>query len=190
MDYGDGNLVQAASGEDEDDALAIRSRSDTRSFELLYHRNRDRIYRYALTRVGTQEDALDLTQQTFVKALERINTFRPRRGQFSTWLFAIARNTVIDFRRRQRSPESWVWIEPTAQDNTEAEVLTSLDVEALRTAVAGLTDMKRDLLSLRFAAGLTVPEIAAVVGMKTDATYKQITRTLEELRGALNGQIE
>jgi DNA-directed RNA polymerase specialized sigma24 family protein len=53
----------------------------------------------------------------------------------------------------------------------------------------GLSDQKRDLLALRFAAGLTVPEIAAVTGKRTDATYKLLTRTLEELRGVPNERV-
>ena len=69
---------------------------------MLYQRYLPQIYRYLRARTGNADDAADLTQQVFLKALSALPGYRPCGRPFITWLLRIARNAVADFYRRRR----------------------------------------------------------------------------------------
>jgi RNA polymerase sigma-70 factor (ECF subfamily) len=168
--------------------LALQERA---AFAPLYHRYRDRVYWYVRTRTASEEDASDLTQQIFVQALDGLPRFRPERGPFAAWLFTIARNALANYRRRVRVTVTWDLLpgalQPPAADDLEAEVLHHEDLKRLRALFATLTVEKRELLILRFVAGLTAGEIAAVIGKSEAATRKHIARTLHALAERFEG---
>jgi len=161
------------------------SRDEPALFAAVYGQHRDAVYRYIRSKVGSNDDALDICQQAFTRAYERLDRYRPEKGSMASWLFAIARNAVSDHYRRRRDVPRLDW-EPTALDDVELETLTVLEVERLRGVVSALPEDKQDLLALRFSGGLSIPEIAAATDRKPDAVYKQLSRTLEQLRGALD----
>ena len=172
--------------QDDDAEMATRCKNDLDAFAPLYQRYRDRVYLYIRGRVEFDEDAADLTQQTFTKALTHIHKFRPQRGSFKTWLFAIARNAVVDNHRRNKPTGALSTNMPSGTADVEESAINAMEVEKLGVALAGLETKKRDLLALRFGAQLTVPEIAAITKTETDTVYKQIARALDELRGIFN----
>jgi RNA polymerase sigma-70 factor (ECF subfamily) len=136
-------------------------------------------------RTQNNEDAADLTQQVFVRAFDRLWRYHGGKGSFATWLFSIARHASTDFHRRQRPTVvlDSVTLELQASDDSDPEA-GALQREALvrlRPLLAALPADKRELLALRFAAGLTIVEIATVIGKSAEATRKQITRTLQIL---------
>jgi len=180
----------ASEGGDEA-ALVEAARQQAAAFAPLYHRYRDRIYWYVRTRTTTEEDADDLTQHIFARALDALPQYRPHRGSFAVWLFAIARHTLIDFYRHQRPTVAWDLVPdallPPAPHDVEAEMLRREDLERLRVLVQALTADKREVVVLRFVAGLTVGEIAAVIGKGEAATRKQLARTLRALAADFGG---
>lgn len=170
----------------EDRALVEAARQDRDAFVHLYHRYRHRVYAYCASRTATVDDAADLTQQVFVRAFDGFSRYRGSGTSFAAWLFRIARNAVIDYHRRQRSTVTWDALpparEPADETNPEATALHHEELDHLRTLIAALPAEKRDLLALRFGAGLTTAQIAVVVGKSKAATGKQITRTLQTLK--------
>jgi RNA polymerase sigma-70 factor (ECF subfamily) len=169
----------------EEVALVRAAQADPAAFGALYQYYFNRVYWYLRARTPTAEDAGDLTQQVFLNALEALPRYRVRGLPFAAWLFRIARNSASNFGRRQRPTLSWEQL-PTASTDTapdpEELALHNDDLRHLGALLATLSPEKRDYLALRFAAGLTIPEIASVVGKREAAVRKQITRTLHTLK--------
>jgi RNA polymerase sigma-70 factor (ECF subfamily) len=162
-----------------------RARDDPAAFEALYRLYRDRIYFYLRARLPGEEDAADMTQQVFLQALDRLAQYRERKGSFAAWLFAIARHAASDFYRRHKPTVEWERLPaaeyPVDSHDVEANALEREALEHLRSLLTTLPDDKREMLALRFAAGLTIPEIAAIIGKSAEATRKQLSRTLHIL---------
>ena len=158
---------------------------------FVYQRYLARVYAYVRTRAGTAEDAADLTQQVFLKALDALPAYRQRGLPFAAWLFRIARNTAADHRRQRRTTIAWDLLPESVQSSDEAGPETALlrreALARLETALARLDPAKRELLALRFAAGLTARDIAAVVGKSEEAVRKQLSRTLGALKEYFDG---
>src|SRR5947209_4633726 len=169
-----------------DESELIRAaRADPGAFQAIYERYADRVYRYLLTRSRSPDDAADLLQQVFLRAMDALSQYRPEKGPFVAWLFGIARNAATDFQRRSRPTVSWDMVPESflaGRTDLEAEVLRRDDLARLAALVGTLDPARRELLVLRFVAGLTVPEIAAVIGKREAATKKQILRTLQSLK--------
>jgi RNA polymerase sigma-70 factor (ECF subfamily) len=155
------------------------------AFAYLYDRYLPRVYRYVRARTASPEDAADLTQQVFLRAFDNLHRYRPN-GSFASWLFRIARNAASDAGRRQKRrgppPLDVDALELVATDATEEEVLRQERLARLRQVLATLNPDKRDLLALRFAAGLTSAEIAVLVGKSESAVKKQLTRIIDSLK--------
>ncbi len=159
---------------------------DGEAFAALYERHLPDIYSYLLAHTGRAEDAADLAQQVFMRALAAFPRYQQRDAPVSVWLFRIAHNLMVDFHRRRRPAVTWESLpessHPAAIDDVEATVIGHEDGERLSTILARLDPAKRDLLALRFAAGLTVREIAAVLGRRDAAVRSELRRLLHALQ--------
>jgi RNA polymerase sigma-70 factor (ECF subfamily) len=185
----------AACGTAHDDAVvAHQACDDPAAFEVLYRRYRDRIYWYLRVRTHSEEDAADLTQHVFVHALAALRHYRAGRGSVAAWLFSIARHAATDWQRRQKTTVTWECLpealHPADGQDIEANVVRRESLARLRPLLAALPLDKRELLALRFAGGLTIPEIAVVVGKSSEATRKQLTRTLQSLEEQYHDTID
>ena len=178
---------------DDDAALVKAARLDCLAFAELYHRYRDRVFSYVRLRSQSAEEAADLTHQVFLKALDALPRYQERGVPFSAWLMRIARNAAIDASRKRRvtvAPELVPEVNFEEEDaNPEVAVLEREALERLRTALARLDKDKRDLLALRFTAGLSSREIGLVVGKSEAAVMKQLTRTLHALKEELTDEM-
>jgi len=168
-----------------DDALVAAAQAEPAEFAAIYERYLPRVYRYLAAKAGNPEEAADLTQAVFLKAFGGIGGFRNGKTPFASWLFRIARNEAIDAHRRKRPSVPWDALsgfEPAAAGSPEGDALQLESMRELRRAVAALETSKRDLLALRYAAGLTAGEIALLVGKSPEAVKKQLQRTLRQLK--------
>lgn len=172
-----------ASGQDRELALIAAAQRDPATFAALYQRYYARVYRYLRIRLQSEEDASDLTQQVFLKAFYALPRFRPQRAPFAAWLFTIARHVLADRYRRGAPTLS---LEAAGELAVEQEMDTALErresLEQLRALLSRLNPDARDLLALRFAAGLTTPEIAAALGKRPAAVRKALSRLLQSLK--------
>jgi RNA polymerase sigma-70 factor (ECF subfamily) len=170
---------------DAEAALVRQARDEPRLFAPLYHRYRDRIYWYLRARVHSDEDAADLTQQVFLQAMDRLHQYNERKGTFAAWLFGIARHAAANSHRRPRS-DTWDYLpeaaHATGREATESDVMRRESVARVTRLVGSLPAAKRELIVLRFVGGLTVPEIASVIGKSAEATRKDLKRTLRTLK--------
>ncbi len=179
--------VRAEPGEiDSEAALVEAAKVNPTAFEPLYQHYKERIYRYLFLRVRREEDAADLTQQVFLKALSALPGYRERGIPFAAWLFRIAHHTASDTYRRKKSVVSWDVLsndeQLIAETDLESHILQQERLAHLRQLLGQLDPSKRELLALRFSAGLSATEIALVIGKSQAAVKKQLTRTLQGLK--------
>ncbi|GCE22283.1 RNA polymerase sigma factor [Dictyobacter kobayashii] len=170
----------------EDEISLIKAaQCDLTAFEPLYQHYMLRIYRYLSLRVGNAEDAADLTQQVFLKALSSLPNYHPRGAPFAAWLFRIAHYTVSDVYRQKIVTISWDFLSHdllVAEINPEQFAIQREQLTQLAGLLARLDPYKRELLALRFSGELSASEIALVVDKSQAAVKKQLTRTLQQLK--------
>lgn len=157
-------------------------------FSDIYDENVWFVHGYFAYRLRRQSDVEDLTQTTFEKALRGWPSFDPRKGSARNWLLAIARNTLIDDRRRDRSGLHRPLGEEGAleDDLPTATPEPELGIEpGLARALATLGARERELIALRFGADLTGPEIAELTGLSLANVQQILSRSLRRLRAAL-----
>jgi len=155
------------------------------AFERLYRDSRDDLFAYASGLLRDRGAAEDVTAQAFERAWRRRRTFNPKRGTRRAWLFGIARNAALDeLRRRRRWGE--LGDEPADPDAVEPAdaAETAMRRAALREAMRTLSARERELVALKFFAGLDNAEIAAVVGVSESNAGTRIHRVIEKLRRA------
>lgn len=113
------------------------------AFGSLYSRYVTRIYRFVRLRVAREQDALDLTQQIFLQALDGLPRYRPTNAPFSAWLFRIARNAVSDHHRRRKVSVPWGLVpqslHPASEDEPELAMLRDKSLDELRSLVEART---------------------------------------------------
>jgi RNA polymerase sigma-70 factor, ECF subfamily len=166
--------------------LIEAAKANIQNFTPLYERYALRVYRYMRTRTGSDEDAADLTQQTFMHALHALPRYRAQGVPFAAWLFRIAQYTAYQKQRKERITISWDLLpegmHPEGEQDPVHVVLHQEQMMRLRKLLGALDTYKRDLLALRFASGLSSAEIAIVVGKSQAAVQKQLTRILQSLK--------
>lgn len=170
---------------DDEHGLVQAAQADLSTFDALYAMHEQRVYRYVRALVATDQDAEDLTQQVFLRALEGMQRFSGR-SKFVTWLLRIAHNVVIDAERRRHAALSWDSLpeasHPIEQNRPDDHILWHETIEQLHMLLTWVDPEKRKLLMLRFAAQLSIAEIAEVVHKRPDAVKKQIARALQILK--------
>ena len=188
--------MQAQSNANAEVAILVRmaQEGDTSSFGELYERFFDQIYRYVSFKTGSPSEAEDITGEVFVRMLESIHKFKWQGHPFSSWLFRIAHNLVVDhFRRNGKRnvvslDNTTINVEAVAVD-VDNHIDTEMSMDEVRKAMVGLTGLQKEVISLRFAAGLSVAETAEAVGKKENAVKALQHAGLKKLRRLLNPEL-
>lgn len=171
--------------EDEHNLIVRAQEGEAEAFGLLYDFYMPRIYRFVLFKVGRREEAEDLTHQTFLKAWEHVETYEPRGYQFSSWLYRIARNTVIDHYRKSKPQFNIDDLEQDilkSEDNQARDLDTKIEWDAMLEAIYKLNDTEQDVLIMRFIDELTHKEVAEAIGKSEGATKVIQHRALRNLK--------
>jgi RNA polymerase sigma-70 factor, ECF subfamily len=168
----------------EDEVLVTKVQAgDSAAFGTLYDNYIDKIYRFIYYKTFSKELAEDLTSDTFMKALEKIHTFDVKRGRFSTWLYQIARNTVIDYMRKSRPEVSLEDDWDFGFDERTVERLDAIsDLKKVEAFLDTLPARSREIVTLRVWEGHSYAEIAELIG-GTEASIKMsFSRTLKQMK--------
>ena len=167
-------------------ALPGKAARQAIDFEALYRSSRDDVYAYVASLLRDASAAEEVTAQAFERAFRRRSSFRARRGEPRAWLFGIARNAALDELRRRRRAGAQI-AEPQdleAQAAPEEGAELALRRDAVRAAIAGLDARERELVGLRFFAGLSNAEVARVLGISESNAATKVHRTMAKLREA------
>lgn len=155
-------------------------------WEAVYEAQLPHIYNYFLVRTGERALAEDLTALTFEKAWRGRHGYRPERAALSTWLLVIARNVAASHFRgpagRELSLDGVDAVSPaTALDEA---IQRQDDLTRLRRLVADLPEREREIVALKYGAGLTNREIARLTGLRESNVGTLLHRTVQRLRAA------
>lgn len=170
-------------------AVVERAQSgDSEAFGELYDRYVDVVFRYIHFRVGSRQQAEDLTSETFTRALRRIGSVSWQGHDFGAWLVTIARNLIADHykssRYRLEISTADMLDADQAEDGPENDVLDAMASTTLLEAVKKLNAEQQECIVLRFLHGMSVAETAETMG-KNDGAVKALqyraVRTLGRL---------
>jgi len=165
---------------------------DQSAFAELYNTYVDKIYKYVYYKVGNAADAEDLCEQVFLKAWEAIGRYKWCGYPFSSWLYKLAHNLVVDHYRTRRDPMPlndllYTPLEPADPENA---LHATLEAEEIRRAIAQLTGEQRQVIQLKFVEGYSNLEIAEMLNKKEGAIRALQYRALRSLQGILQSEEE
>ena len=159
--------------------------ADGEPFEDLYRRLFPRVYAYVATLLRDTSAAEEVTAQAFERAYRKRRQYKPGKGSADAWLFGIARNAALDeLRRLKRRAALETEPEDFAGETAEDAAERALRRETVRAAIATLEPAERDLVALKFSAGLSNAEIAAVIGASETNAGTRLHRVIQKLRKA------
>ncbi len=167
---------------EEEKRLILRAVQDPKAFDDLYRKYVNRVYAYHLVRTNSREEAEDLTSQTFLSALECLSGFR-NQGNFSPWLFSIARRKLIDhYRRAENNP---VIQDCAATNNLEETIDHKLTLQQVSQALLHLDHDRVEALSLRVFGQLSAAETGQILSKSEGAVRNLVYRAIKDLREQL-----
>jgi RNA polymerase sigma factor (sigma-70 family) len=161
------------------------SRTAAIDFEALYRNCRDDVYAYVATMLRDPAAAEDVVASAFERAYRKHRQFDPRRGTTRAWVFGIARNAALDeLRRRRRHAD--LPLDPADEEAPpfDDDVEDPVRRAAVRAALESLRPRDREIVALKFAAGLSNGELAAVLGTSESNAGTLVHRAMTTLREA------
>jgi len=169
---------------------AVKEDTNVReTFAELYEEYMPKVYRYIHYKVSNTHVAEDLTSTVFEKALTNFSRFSSSKASFSTWVFSIARNTIIDHYRVQgrRRTVSLEEATETTQVVTgdlspEEELLKSEERQRLQVCLSELSREEQDIISLKFGSELNNRQIAKMLGISESSVGTKLYRMVRKLR--------
>jgi RNA polymerase sigma-70 factor, ECF subfamily len=158
-------------------------------FETVYQTELPRIYNFFRYRLGDDQVAEDLTAETFEKAWKNRERYREDLASFSTWLFIIARRIAADHFRKRRPTVPLEEAEQLSYEQTlEEESQGRAEFAQLSAALARLAERERELVALKYGAGLTNRAIARISGLSESNVSTILHRLTRQLRAELENE--
>lgn len=183
----------------DDSELLRRARVDADAFAVFYRRHARAVYRSLACDCGDPDIALDLTAETFARALQSVGRFRGLRVTSGrAWIFAIANSLLLQYERERRTEDRarrrLGILEATRLHDDDDSVVARVDAEASRVRLAdvlhGLPESQQSVLRLRIEDDATYEEIAVQLGCSPAAARQQASRGMRRLSERFQGAIE
>ncbi len=179
-------------GKNTDDISLINKfkEGDKASFGDIVLKYQDRIYNLCRNILSSAHDAEDAAQDTFIKAYQNLNNFRPE-ASFYTWLYRIAVNTCLDYRKRpffeslfrSSTEDEAPFREPASEEPSPEKLYETKQLGlVLRKSLAKLSPKLRVVIILKEIEGLSYEEIAEVLDVSIGTVKSRISRAREELK--------
>jgi RNA polymerase sigma factor (sigma-70 family) len=155
-------------------------------FDALYRAARDDVFAYVATLLHDRDAAEDVTALAFERAFRKRGKFDAKRGSQRAWLFGIARNAALDELRTRRRTAALATEPVSDAAGPEDEAELALRRAAVHAALAALPAREREIIALKFHAGLDNAELAAVLEISVSNAGTRLHRALTTLREALD----
>ena len=180
----------------EQELVRLAQTGDQAAFGELVERYQKQVFNLALRMVCQEQDALDLSQEAFVRAWRGLPGFRAD-ARFSTWLYRLTSNICIDFLRAQKNrrtismtveddAEPQQWQVPDPAPGPEEVVMEREQARKVQAAMAQLTVQQRQILVLRSVHGMSYGEIGDIMDLTEGTVKSRLARTREQLRKILD----
>ncbi len=175
---GEKNLIKAAKA------------GNSSSFGTLYDHYITQIYRFIYLKTSSREEAEDLTHEVFLSAWRSMPGYKHKGFPFSSWLYQIARNKVIDHFRTKKTAMPIDEIVQSELDipaliNTEGDLDLALDLEKIKYAMQFLTEEHQNIIIMRFVEDMTPKEIAEILGKSEGSVRLAQHRAIHKLKSIL-----
>lgn len=157
------------------------------AFGSLYDRYHGQIYRYVYLKVSHREEAEDLTHQVFLNAWQNMAKYEFKGLPFSSWLYQIARNQVIDHYRTKKTHVDLEIIEEIfiSDSSLDKDIDFNLELESVRKAILKLNPEQQDIIIMRFVEDLSPKEIAKALGKPESSVRVLQHRAIQNLKKIL-----
>lgn len=171
------------------DYVARAKEGDKEAFGRLYSLFLEKIYRFVYYLASDEELAYDITQDAFVRAWRALPRFDRERGSFSTFLYAIARNLVIDNQRKRITFSLEFVGDVGKEENFEEDIDRKERAGKVREILSSLDGHDRELVVLRYFEEMSFKKISKIVGKEEGAVRVKVFRILKSLKEKLEGTI-
>lgn len=176
----------------DEDLIALAQRGDITAFELLYDRHKGPAYSLARRITGTDGNADDVVQETFISVWRAIERYDPRRASVRTWLMRIVHRRAIDQLRsstvhsKRRADGEGLVEDLTATDPApEATALANEQSGQVREVLSDLPEDQRKAIELAYFGGFSQTEIAEITGLPLGTVKGRMRLGLEKMRASL-----
>ena len=181
-------MQQVTSALTESEIVALVRDGRREGYEAMLSRYAERVFAMIVKLVPNMMAAQELTQDVFLRAFDRINSYNPQRSSLSTWLCRIAYRRAIDFLKRNHPQvlsieDSQVWQTDISDEQLEAELSTNREerIELLERLIDELPTDERTLLTLYYYDGYPLTEIAYIMGIDAKVLANRLYRTRKKL---------
>lgn len=170
--------------------LARAKSGETLAFNEFFNELYTPVYRYLLIRLKHKETAEDCTQITFSKVFQNIQKIEPNVSSPLQYLFTVARNTLIDEKRKKQAETltEEAWGTHISPENTEKTVENEILYASILESIDTLEDEEKDLVTFRLLENMSHVEIAEVLEKSDVSVRKAFSRALEKLRQSLKNK--
>jgi RNA polymerase sigma-70 factor (ECF subfamily) len=181
--------IQIVEPATDGDLIARVGEGDSGAFELLYRRYSRPVFALALRRLGDRGRAEDAVQETFASIWRSAGSYRRERGPGAPWLYAVARNAIVDRRRSLGPVPAEAGDEPSSEAGPDERAESSWTSWRVHRALAELPEQERKLIELAYWGGLSQSEIADFVGIPLGTVKTRTRSALSRLADVLEGEL-
>jgi RNA polymerase sigma-70 factor, ECF subfamily len=168
--------------------LGLIARGDRPAFEALYHRYARTVFGLALRRLGDRDRAEEAVQETFAAVWRSARSYRPERGPGAPWLYAVARNAIVDRFRGRGEPVAEIPETPSPDAGPEEAAESDWIAWRVHRALEELPPTERQVLELAYWSGLSQSEVASFLDIPLGTVKTRTRSALSRLGGVLEGE--
>jgi RNA polymerase sigma-70 factor, ECF subfamily len=172
------------------DLIRRVARRDANAFEALYHRFARPVFGLALRRLGDRMRAEDAVQETFAAVWRSARTYKPDRGAGAPWLYAVARNAIVDRSRSRTEPPGEVPDIASTELGPDERAEASYVSWRVHRALESLSPNERDVIELAYYGGLSQSEVADFLGIPLGTVKTRTRAGLGRLADLLEGELQ
>lgn len=178
-------------GPDDSDAdLILRvAERDREAFELLYRRYVRSVFGLALRRLRDRQRAEDAVQETFAAIWRSAHSYRPERGAAAPWLYAVARNAIVDRLRARSEPPGEVPETPSREPGPSDRAEASFVAWRVHRALEELPEKEREVVELAYWSEMSQSEVAEYLHIPLGTVKTRTRSALNRLAGLLEGEL-
>jgi RNA polymerase sigma-70 factor (ECF subfamily) len=172
----------------DSDLLILVAERDRAAFEALYHRYVRSMYGLALRRLRDRQRAEDAVQETFAAVWRSAASYRPERGAAAPWLYAVARNAIIDRLRARNEPAAEAPDLPSTEPGPADRAESSFVAWRVHRALEELPSKEREVIELAYWSGMSQSEVAEYLHIPLGTVKTRTRSALSRLADVLEGE--